>query len=88
MVIKKYSGPNTSNLGSAEETNRANRSITKILTKAVEEPVPKEQILPKQVPWRSHNLDWIARGFKRAKRRLRKDLSEANKTIANNFEKM
>jgi hypothetical protein len=46
MVIKD-SGPNTSNLGSAEETDRVVTSITKILTKAVEEVVPREEILPK-----------------------------------------
>jgi hypothetical protein len=84
MVIKD-SGLNTSNLGNAEETNRAVTSITKILTKAVEEAVRREEIPPKQVPWLSLNLDLMARGLKRAKRRLRKDPSETNKTIANNF---
>jgi hypothetical protein len=69
MVIQD-SGLNTSNLGSAEETNRAVTSITKILTKVVEEAVPMEEILPKQVPWWSPNLYLIARGLKRAKRRL------------------
>jgi hypothetical protein len=60
MVIKD-SGLNTSNLGCAEETNRAVTSITKILTKSIEEAVPTEEILPKQVPWWSPNLDPIAR---------------------------
>jgi hypothetical protein len=43
MIIKD-SGLNTSNLGSAEEANRAVISITEILTKAIEEAVPREEI--------------------------------------------
>jgi hypothetical protein len=46
MVIKD-NGVDTSNLGCAEETNGAVTSITKILTKAVEEAFPKKEILPK-----------------------------------------
>jgi hypothetical protein len=58
MVIKD-SGPNTSNLG-REVTNRAVTSITNILIKAVEDAVPREEILPKQIPWWSPNPDLIA----------------------------
>jgi hypothetical protein len=42
MVIKD-NGLNTSNLDSAEEANRAVTSITKILTTAVKEAVPRGQ---------------------------------------------
>jgi hypothetical protein len=48
-IVIKDSGFNTSNLGTAEETNRAVTSIRKILTNAVDEAVPREEILPKQV---------------------------------------
>jgi hypothetical protein len=68
MVIKD-SGLNTSNLGSAEETNKAVTPIMKILTKEGEEAIPRGEILPKQVPWCTPNLYLITQGLKRAKHR-------------------